>query len=169
MCISRGCEAGGPLSRRTRRKGQSGVTLVELIVFIVIVSVALAGILMVFTLTTAHSGDPLPRKQALAVAEALLEEIELKDFTPGGYSGTDRSQFDDVGDYNGYSTSGVVGIDGAANPDLAHYNVAVTVQANQNLGPVGSVVANATLITVTVTDPSGQALALSGYRTDYAP
>jgi len=62
-------------------KLQSGVSLVELIVFIVIVSVAVAGVLTALNLATRASADPLVKKQALALAEALLEEIELMPFT----------------------------------------------------------------------------------------
>ena len=46
---------------------QAGLTLVELIVFIVIVSVGLAGILVTYDTVVRHSADPLVRKQALAV------------------------------------------------------------------------------------------------------
>jgi MSHA pilin protein MshD len=60
---------------------QRGVSLIELIMFIVIISGALAGILMVMNKTTGHSADALLRKQSLAVAESLLEEIELMPFT----------------------------------------------------------------------------------------
>jgi len=64
----------------TRHK-QRGISLIELIMFIVIVSVALAGILLVMNTVTRSSADPLIRKQALAIAESLLEEIELMPFT----------------------------------------------------------------------------------------
>jgi MSHA pilin protein MshD len=64
---------------RTRR--QRGVTLIEMIMFIVIVSVALAGVLQVLRFTTAHSADPLRRKQALMIAEGLLEEVQLAKFS----------------------------------------------------------------------------------------
>ena len=60
---------------------QRGVSLVELIMFIVIVSVALAGILLVMNVTTRGSADPLIHKQSLAIAESILEEIELMPFT----------------------------------------------------------------------------------------
>ncbi len=60
---------------------QRGVSLVELIMFIVIVSVALAGILLVMNVTTKSSADPVIHKQALAIAESLLEEVELMPFT----------------------------------------------------------------------------------------
>ena len=60
---------------------QRGISLVELIMFIVIISVALTGILLVMNQTTAHSADPMIRKQALAIAESILEEVELMPFT----------------------------------------------------------------------------------------
>lgn len=59
---------------------QRGMTLIELIVFIVVVSVGLAGVLSVFNIAVRSSADPLITKQALAVADSLLEEILLKDF-----------------------------------------------------------------------------------------
>jgi MSHA pilin protein MshD len=62
-------------------RGQRGISLIELIMFIMIVSVALAGILLVMNVTTKSSADPLVHKQALAIAESLLEEIELMPFT----------------------------------------------------------------------------------------
>lgn len=60
---------------------QRGISLIELIMFIVIVGVALAGILLVMNVTTKSSADPLVRKQALAIAESLLEEVALMPFT----------------------------------------------------------------------------------------
>jgi MSHA pilin protein MshD len=63
------------------RHNQRGISLVELIMFIVIVSVALAGILLVMNVTTRGSVDPLIHKQSLAIAESLLEEVELMPLT----------------------------------------------------------------------------------------
>ncbi len=60
---------------------QRGISLIELIMFIVIVSVALAGILLVMNTVTRGSADPLIHKQALAIAESMLEEVELMPFT----------------------------------------------------------------------------------------
>lgn len=58
-----------------------GVTLVELIVFIVIVGVAMAGLFAAFNTITAASADPQVRKQMLAIAESLMEEVQLMPFT----------------------------------------------------------------------------------------
>jgi MSHA pilin protein MshD len=60
---------------------QRGVTLVELIIFIVIVGIAVGGIITVMNLTTRGSVDPVRRKQALIIAEGLLEEVELAKFS----------------------------------------------------------------------------------------
>lgn len=60
---------------------QRGISLVELIMFIVIISVALTGILMAMNTATLHSADPLIEKQGLAIAESLLEEVTAMPFT----------------------------------------------------------------------------------------
>lgn len=65
----------------TQAKQQLGVTLVELVVFMVIVSVALVGVLKVLDITNRGSADPLIRKQALSIAESLLLEVEQQPFT----------------------------------------------------------------------------------------
>ena len=56
-------------------------TLIELVFFIVIVSIALAAVLMAINTGVMHSSDPMVRKQAMAAAESLLEEIQLQPFT----------------------------------------------------------------------------------------
>ena len=49
--------------------------------FIVIVAVALAGVLAALNMGVKSSADPMVRKQVLAAAESLLEEVELQPFT----------------------------------------------------------------------------------------
>ena len=49
--------------------------------FIVIVSASVAGVLVAIDRTARSSAEPLIIKQALAIAEALLEEVELMPFT----------------------------------------------------------------------------------------
>lgn len=146
-------------------KRQAGISLVELILFIIIVSVGIVGILSVMNITTQHSADPMVRKQALAIAEGMLEEILLKDYTDpdGSNAGETRPTFDDVDDYASYTSTGIETIDGTPIGALADYNVSVAVAASDLNG-----VAEAKLITVTVTG-RGESIALSGYRTNYAP
>src|SRR5438309_4051726 len=65
----------------TERARARGVTLLELIVFIIVVSVAVVGVLTALDLSNRSSTDPMIQKQALAIAEALLEEVQLQPFT----------------------------------------------------------------------------------------
>ena len=77
-------------TKRSDARHQRGVTLVELIVFIVIVSVGVVGLISVSGTTILHSADPMVRKQAIAIAESLLLEIEQRPFTlcvPGDRNG----------------------------------------------------------------------------------
>lgn len=150
---------------------EHGASLIELIMFVMIVSIALAGILLVMSQTTAHSADALIRKQALTVAESLLEEIELQPFSgvfAGPYTQANRTSFDSVFNYNGFATTGVLPADGTptAVPGLGNYNVAATVTVLPAAwGTIPA--ASAVQITVTVTDPAGQITAATGYRTNY--
>src|SRR5258708_26534198 len=68
-------------ARRRRPRAEHGVSLVELIVFIVIVSIGVAGVVGALSMATRASADPMIQKQALAIAEALLEEVQLQPFT----------------------------------------------------------------------------------------
>jgi MSHA pilin protein MshD len=150
-------------------ESQRGISLIELIMFIVIVSASLAGILGVMNLVTRHSADPLVHKQALAIAESLLEEIELQDAvatapnTPVTAANRD-SVYHIVSDYNGFTMNGITQMSGAAIPGLANYTATVAVLPAA-LGAIPA--ASAWSITVTVTDPQGIAIAVSGYRTAY--
>ena len=68
-------------ARRHRPRAEHGISLVELIVFIVIVGIAVAGVVGALSMATRASTDPMIQKQALAIAEALLEEVQLQPFT----------------------------------------------------------------------------------------
>ena len=68
-------------TERARRRRARGLSLIELLVFIVVVGVALAGVLSAINIGARGSANPMVRKQALAAAESLLEEIEQQPFT----------------------------------------------------------------------------------------
>lgn len=70
---------------------QHGFSIIELLVFIVVVGIAVTGVLQVFSSTSRTSVDPMVRKQALAVAESLLEEVLSKPYT---YCDPDDAQAD---------------------------------------------------------------------------
>jgi MSHA pilin protein MshD len=152
---------------------QRGISLVELIMFIVIISVALVGILLVMNVVTSRSADPLIHKQALAVAESLLEEIKLQDLNSAVCTGAlgqnaPRSGVGCVTDYSGYSTGNGI-LEFSTNKPvlgLEGYNITGVVM-NSNLGTFGGTAINAgsaVEITVTVQDPSGMRIEATGYR-----
>lgn len=164
--------------------------------FIVIVSVALTASMQLFTQTTAKSTDPMLRRQALAIAESVLEEIELMPFTwcdpddtnvatatsAAGCASLSESsmaaeasetryaspQFDNVNDYNGFSMSGIKDITNTAVSGLTGYSASVVVAAAA-LNSITAASGDALRITVTVTDPSGNVITLDGYRSRHAP
>ncbi len=68
-------------TRSHLRDRQHGISLIELIIFIIIVSIGVVALLAVFSTTVRKSSDPIIRKQMLAIAESLLEEVQSKPFT----------------------------------------------------------------------------------------
>ena len=146
-------------------KRQDGVTLVELLVSIVIVSIAASGVLGVISMTTAASADPMIRHQAAAIAEAYLEEIMLKPVAdPDGIDGeASRADFDDIDDYDGLADAGARDQFGSPIARLAAYNVAVSVAPSAGLPAVPA--ADALRVDVTVTHSTDINFVLSGYRT----
>ena len=173
-----------------RQQHQRGFTLIELVIFIVIVSVALAGVLTVLNITAKSSADPMVRKQALAIAEALLEEVSMQPYTYcdpddataatatsaiiaasgctttietiGPESGESRS----VGSINPFDNvndyDGLSTTTNAAGGGVAKYTANVTVTSTTlNAAP-------ALLINVSVNSGS-ETISLEGYRTRYSP
>jgi MSHA pilin protein MshD len=185
-----------PVRRQRRaRRAAGGFTLIELVVFIVVVSAALAGVLRIFTQATVASADPMQRRQALAIAESLLDEVMLMPFTfcdgddanvetattaagcagaadaVGAEAGEGRfapPQFDHVNDYHGLAMSGIVDITNAALAGLAGYSASVSVSPAA-LGTITAASGDALRISVTVTAPGGDTLTLDGYRSRHAP
>ena len=128
---------------------EAGVNLIELMISIVIIAIACMGVLLVFAQTVRYSADPMIQTQALAVAEAYLDEILARplcdpDAGCGGEPASEegspsvaanRPLLDDVYDYDGLGNTppqdqdGVVAdfapVDGTA--DLAGYQVDVDV------------------------------------------
>ncbi len=143
---------------------QYGITLIELIISMVIISIALTGVFTVMNYTVSHSADPIIQHQAVAIAESYLEEILLQAYEnpADGYTGVNRSQFDDVDDYNSLADTGVHDNQGNLLSSLSDYNVAVAVSSAVTLAD--GVLAKK--ITVTVSG-FGNSLSLVGYRANY--
>lgn len=154
-----------------RKARQQGVTLVELVISIVVLSIVVVGVLSALGTLIGRSADPMIRQQSIAVAQAYLEEIQSMAFgLPGGGcpavpgSGS-RADFDNICHYHNLNDSGAVDQNGNAIAGLSDYDVVVTVTASSGLGGLSS--ANAARIDVTVTGPTDEALLMTGYRTNY--
>lgn len=77
-------------AERRPPRAAKGLSLIEMIVFIMVIGIALIALVSVLSYTTRNSADPLRRKQALMIAESLLEEVQLAKFTycqPGADNG----------------------------------------------------------------------------------
>lgn len=179
--------ASGGWCRLARR--QAGVTLVEMVIFIMIVSLSVAGILIVMTATTQRSADPMVQQQALLIAESYLEEILHKRFRdeeptlatticPAPEVGG-RGSYDNVCDYHGLNdTAGAVDQLGNTVTGLTAYNVSVSVTGTVGdataLGPTISQINNTGAlrilrvdVEVTHDDTPDFQMRLTGYRTNY--
>jgi MSHA pilin protein MshD len=182
-----------------RRTRQHGLSLVELLAFIVVVGVAVGGVLSVYSLASRTSADPMLRKQALAVAESLLEEVLAMPYTycdpddaqadtatssaigPTGCAATPEgmgeegaetrySNLEPYDNVNDYHGFSMTGIKG---PDNVSALGLEDYTAQIEVAPAGAfngIPAGETLrVTVTVTAPGNHSISLSGYRTRYAP
>ena len=148
---------------------QRGFTLLELIIFIVVVSAGLAGILSVMNTVVKSSADPMLRKQSIAIAESMLEEVLLKDYTNTLGAQNGRANWNLVSDANGYTSTGITDPQGNAITGLEKYSVAVSVAlatASDNT-QLAALTPAAYKVTVTVTDPGANTVKLVGYRASY--
>jgi MSHA pilin protein MshD len=139
---------------------QAGFTLIELVVFIVIVSVAVVGILSVMNNVVKSSADPMIRKQSAALADSILAEILLKEYTDPDATEvgeTGRDNYDDVDDYNGKSNALFTDLP----TELSTYAIGIVVDAPAALNGVSM-----KKVVVTVTH-GAEAISMIGYRANY--
>ena len=163
----------GPLRSR-------GFTLVELIIFIVVLGVATTGVFTALNRGNVASVEPIYQVKALELAQAQLDEIFGKRYDEsspnGGFPPCDSgevgalscsgslgpeeasvSDYDDVDDYAGYS------------PTLAApYSGFTLVVAVQYAGTeIGLANTQAKYISVTVTPSVGEAVEVGAYRSNF--
>ena len=178
---------------------ERGLSLIELLVFIVVVGVAVTGVVSVFSLNARSSADPVVRKQAVAIAESLLEEVLSKPYTycdpddanaetatssaiaPEGCATTpegmgaegveDRySNLTPFDNVNDYNGFSMVGIQDLTGATVDGLNAYSASIQVQSAGAFNAIPAGETLlVTVTVTAPGNHTVSLSGYRARYAP
>ncbi len=161
---------------------QRGATLVELVMTIVIISIAIAGVVGAFSLIAGRSADPLNQTRAVALSQLYFDEILSRKYdhdTPDGgvpretgcsigreAGESDREDFNDVDDYDGLDESPPLDADG--DPlDSAYQNFRVQVSVACSGGEVGLPGDDAKRIGLTITDPSGNDYAFTGYRGNF--
>lgn len=174
---------------------QLGLSLVEVVVFIVVLGIGLAGMAVIYNQLTLASVDPVVRKQAVAIAGSLMEEIQLRPFTlcdpddpnvftapappcgtpevigaEGGETRYADPRFDNVSDYHGFAMAGSIqDINNATIAGLTGYSASVVVEEAGGDFPAAVPAADALRITVTVNGPANVNVILKGYRLRYAP
>lgn len=148
----------------------SGVSFIELIIFIVVINIALVAVLQIYGQAVVNSVDPIIRIRATELARATLDDVLTRRFdeaTPsGGVPACDSasaaacigiaadSDFDDVGDFDGYSDTRFTG-----------YPISVVVaHAGSDLGISNTA---AKKITVTVGMPDGNEVRLAAYKANF--
>ncbi len=175
---------------------ERGFSLIELIVIIVVLSLALVGVTLVINKAVQQSPEALVQSRAMELAQTYMDEILTKRYDErtgqGGTprcdstdnaaqacSGTlgpettppdnesSRTLYDDVDDYNGLSeTSPVSIVTGAALTTYDGYSISVTVTY------AGSEIGlannrHAKRITINVSTPLGNTIPVSAYRVNF--
>ncbi len=183
--------------KKSPGKCATGFTLIEMVMSIVVISIALVAILGVMNRTTAKSGDPMLIHQANSIAQAYMEEIMLHSFCDpdytaartndcpvdcptnacsGGCGGAigpaeSRATFDDVCDYNLLSNSGARNqiSPGTVISGLENYNITVNVDDSASLNTLSGGAGQTVLIRVNVAHSTRTdiAVSLSAYRANY--
>ena len=161
-----------------KRYIQTGFSLIELVMSIVIISLALTSVLMLMNRTAVASADPMIRTQVASVAQSYLEEIMLREYQDpdGNEVGENRSTYDDVDDYHNITNNGCLTTTGACplgscacdqNGDpieqLKGYAIQVTITSD-DMTFAGLNTVTAQRIDVTVTHTSSISTTLTAYR-----
>jgi len=149
---------------------QQGVTLIELIVFIVVISLALGALVGVYRYAIVSSVDPIVKVRLLESAQSQLDVVMAQAYDgntpPGGVPACGSAA--PPGNPSPppcAGNGGVSSFDGFSDSPYNGYSREVSVQfAGEDLGLDN---AAAKRITVVVTSPGGESLTLAAYRTNF--
>jgi MSHA pilin protein MshD len=160
-------------------KSVQGMSLVEMILTIVIISVAMVASLRSFSVLSGRSSDVMVQTRALDLAQLYLDEIMSHRFDEdtGVYGtptftgacritddGENRDDYDDVDDFAEISNEAPALIDSSLAADYAGFTVSVDVACDDSIGVNTD---GAKLVTVTITDPIGNDSVFSVYKGNY--
>lgn len=144
-----------------KKQLQKGVSLIEMIVFIIVVGIASAALFATYNYSLMHNTDPLIQVRALELAQAKLDEIlalKYDENTPTGgipacgtptgvaCNNSPDANMNDVDDFDGTSDTPYTG-----------YTRSVTVVAANDLK----------LITVSVVAPRGFTITLAAEKANF--
>lgn len=156
-----------------KRHPMRGFSLVELIIFIVVIGIATTGLFAALNQHNLTSVDPIFQVRALELAQATLDEIIGKRYdenSPNGgfppcgsgesgalpcssFQAGDQAALDDVDDYHGYTSVPAT---------YAGFSLSVQVTAVPSFGGQP-----AKQVRVTVTPPVGEPVDLGAVRANY--
>ena len=160
-------------------KSVQGMSLVEMILTIVIISVAMVASLRSFSVLSGRSSDVMVQTRALDLAQLYFDEIMSHRFDEDtGVYGTptftgacritddseNRDDYDDVDDFAEISNEAPALIDSSLAADYAGFTVSVDVACDDSIGVNTD---GAKLVTVTITDPIGNDSVFSVYKGNY--
>lgn len=141
---------------------QKGATLVELVITIVIVSIAIAGVVGAFSLIAGRSSDPLNQTRAVALAQLYYDEIAARYFdvnTPLGGGAVAATRVE---------CSSLPG-DNLTPRDATYpgFRVNVDISCGGDDSGIDLEPTQIKRIDITVIDPSGASYAFSAYRGNF--
>lgn len=152
----------------------------ELVITIVIISVAIAGVVGAFSLIAGRSADPLNETRAIKLAQLYMDEILARKYdeqTPQGgvpkYSGActigpegseSRSTFDDVDDYDGLTGAPSSATGASLN---GYQGFAISIRVSCAGVEVGLASSDAKRIDLQIDAPGGHSFAFSAYRANF--
>jgi MSHA pilin protein MshD len=144
-----------------KKHSQKGVSLIEMVVFIIVIGIASSALFATYNYSLMHNTDPLIQVRALELAQAQLDEVLALKYdantptggipacgTPTGAACNNApdANMNDVDDYHGASDTPYTGYT---------RNVTVTTANDEKL------------ITVSVTAPRGFSVTLAAYRANF--
>ncbi len=163
-------------NRPIPKAAHRGVTLVETVLSVMILGGALIALLNAVGASRVAQAVAGQRQTGLVLAEDLMAEVLAMDqYKEGGTLGPDsgentgnRSQFDDIDDYHGWSSTPPTDKDGTAIAGADGYTREVTVEWRDPLTPSTPwVIESGTkIITVTVKRGDRVVAELNAFRTD---
>ena len=160
-------------------KSMRGMSLVEMVITIVIISVALVASLRAFSTLVGRSSDSLIQSRSLDLAQLYFDEILSRRYDEdsgtngvpayvGGCRITDegegRGDYDDVDDYDAIANESPETVDTSLVADYSGFTVSISVECDDSIGVLAG---GAKRIDISVRDPADKTSVFSVYKGNY--